>query len=288
MPPASTVNRRRHPGLARPRGGGRPLWRTAGRPARAARRRAHRRRSATSSCRRRLPRRSGSSVTPNTAGTATHRPGRAPRRLRRGGSGRRAVAQIVLTATSTAWGGRPPISPASILSEAPLPDGELTDRPLTAQDYATATAAVPRRCLDGPSVRAGGAADGRPASTRRSPRPRAEPRAPRGHRRPAAHMLKTSPAKGGHPSLQPARQAGQRAVHRPAGHGDGADRCPAGWRSRPWSPARAPSRGGQLAPAGQGPGHRGAEQGEVAEAAGVVPGDEQPACGRPGHPGGGT
>ena len=37
---------------------------------------------------------------------------------------------------------------------------------------------------------------------------------------------------------------------------------------------------GQLAPARQGPGHRG-EQGEVAEPAGVVPGDEQTAGPRP-------
>jgi hypothetical protein len=59
-----------------------------------------------------------------------------------GVSGRRAVAQIVLTATSV------PGVAAVLLEldgepiEAPLPDGELTDRPLTAPDYAAATAAA--------------------------------------------------------------------------------------------------------------------------------------------------
>jgi len=68
-----------------------------------------------------------------------------------GVAGRRAVAQVVLTATSVPGvdavllelGGEP--------IEAPLPDGELTDRPLTAQDYAAATSAVPS-VLDAPSA----------------------------------------------------------------------------------------------------------------------------------------
>jgi hypothetical protein len=60
-----------------------------------------------------------------------------------GGSGRRAVAQIVLTATSVPGVAAVLLELAGEPIEAPLPDGALTDRPLTAQDYAAATAPAP-------------------------------------------------------------------------------------------------------------------------------------------------
>lgn len=62
-----------------------------------------------------------------------------------GVSGRRAVAQIVLTATSVPGVESVLLELAGEPIEAPLPAGELTDRPLTAMDYAAS--AVP-----GPSV----------------------------------------------------------------------------------------------------------------------------------------
>lgn len=57
-----------------------------------------------------------------------------------GVSGRRAVAQIVLTATSVPGVDAVLLELAGEPIEAPLPAGELTDRPLTAEDYAAATA----------------------------------------------------------------------------------------------------------------------------------------------------
>jgi len=60
-----------------------------------------------------------------------------------GVSGRRAVAQIVLTATSVPGVDAVLLELAGEPIEAPLPAGELTDRPLTAPDYAAATAAAP-------------------------------------------------------------------------------------------------------------------------------------------------
>ena len=66
-------------------------------------------------------------------------------------SGRRAVAQIVLTATSVPGVDAVLLELAGEPIEAPLPDGALTDRPLTAQDYAAATVAAPS-VLDAPSA----------------------------------------------------------------------------------------------------------------------------------------
>ena len=60
-----------------------------------------------------------------------------------GGTGRRAVAQIVLTATSVPGIDAVLLELAGEPIEAPLPDGALSDRPLTASDYAAAAAAVP-------------------------------------------------------------------------------------------------------------------------------------------------
>jgi hypothetical protein len=60
-----------------------------------------------------------------------------------GVAGRRAVAQVVLTATSVPGVDAVLLELAGEPIEAPLPDGELTDRPLTAPDYAAATAAAP-------------------------------------------------------------------------------------------------------------------------------------------------
>ena len=60
-----------------------------------------------------------------------------------GVAGRRAVAQVVLTATSVPGVDAVLLELAGEPIEAPLPDGALTDRPLTAQDYAAATSAVP-------------------------------------------------------------------------------------------------------------------------------------------------
>ncbi len=57
-----------------------------------------------------------------------------------GGAGRRAVAQIVLTATSVPGVDSVLLELAGEPIEAPLPAGELTDRPLTEQDYAASTA----------------------------------------------------------------------------------------------------------------------------------------------------
>ena len=54
-------------------------------------------------------------------------------------SNRLEVAQIVLTATSVPGVDAVLLELAGEPIEAPLPDGELADRPLTAQDYATAT-----------------------------------------------------------------------------------------------------------------------------------------------------
>jgi hypothetical protein len=68
-----------------------------------------------------------------------------------GGSGRRAVAQIVLTATSVPGIDAVLLELAGEPIEAPLPDGALSDRPLTASDYAAATAVVPP-ALDAPSA----------------------------------------------------------------------------------------------------------------------------------------
>ena len=58
-----------------------------------------------------------------------------------GVSGRRAVAQIVLTATSVPGVEAVLLELAGEPIEAPLPAGELTARPLTEQDYAAATTA---------------------------------------------------------------------------------------------------------------------------------------------------
>ena len=66
-----------------------------------------------------------------------------------GVAGRRAVAQVVLTATSVPGVDAVLLELAGEPIEAPLPDGELTDRPLTAQDYAAATAPA---MLDAPSA----------------------------------------------------------------------------------------------------------------------------------------
>ena len=60
-----------------------------------------------------------------------------------GVSGRRAVAQIVLTATSVPGVDAVLLELAGEPIEAPLPAGELTDRPLTAQDYAASTVPSP-------------------------------------------------------------------------------------------------------------------------------------------------
>jgi len=68
-----------------------------------------------------------------------------------GVSGRRAVAQVVLTATSVPGVDAVLLELAGAPIEAPLPDGALTDRPLTAQDYAAATVAAPS-VLDAPSA----------------------------------------------------------------------------------------------------------------------------------------
>jgi spore germination protein GerM len=59
-----------------------------------------------------------------------------------GVSGRRAVAQIVLTATSVPGVESVLLELAGEPIEAPLPAGELTDAPLTEQDYAAFTAAA--------------------------------------------------------------------------------------------------------------------------------------------------
>ncbi|SDF66150.1 Sporulation and spore germination [Blastococcus aurantiacus] len=60
-----------------------------------------------------------------------------------GVSGRRAVAQIVLTATSVPGVESVLLELAGEPIEAPLPAGELTDRPLTAQDYAASAVPAP-------------------------------------------------------------------------------------------------------------------------------------------------
>lgn len=60
-----------------------------------------------------------------------------------GVSGRRAVAQIVLTATSVPGVQSVLLELAGEPIEAPLPAGELTARPLTAQDYAASTVPKP-------------------------------------------------------------------------------------------------------------------------------------------------
>ncbi|WP_158544891.1 GerMN domain-containing protein [Blastococcus sp. TF02-09] len=82
------------------------------------------------------------SVTGVDGGTATidlDAPAEAPV----GVSGRLAVAQIVLTATSVPGVDAVLLQLAGEPIEAPLPDGELTDRPLTAADYAATAAAPP-------------------------------------------------------------------------------------------------------------------------------------------------
>ena len=60
-----------------------------------------------------------------------------------GVSGRRAVAQIVLTATSVPGVESVLLELAGEPIEAPLPAGELTDRPLTAMDYAASAVPAP-------------------------------------------------------------------------------------------------------------------------------------------------
>jgi hypothetical protein len=67
-----------------------------------------------------------------------------------GVSGRRAVAQVVLTATSVPGVDAVLLELAGEPIEAPLPDGELTDRPLTARDYAAAAATAPSVLVDPP------------------------------------------------------------------------------------------------------------------------------------------
>lgn len=68
-----------------------------------------------------------------------------------GVAGRQAVAQIVLTATSVPGIDAVLLELAGEPIEAPLPDGALTDQPLTASDYAAAAAAVPS-VLDAPDA----------------------------------------------------------------------------------------------------------------------------------------
>ena len=62
-----------------------------------------------------------------------------------GADGRVAVAQIVLTATSEREVHAVRLSRDGETVEAPLPDGELTSEPLTADDYASFVTTPPPR-----------------------------------------------------------------------------------------------------------------------------------------------
>ncbi|WRL67265.1 GerMN domain-containing protein [Blastococcus brunescens] len=72
-----------------------------------------------------------------------------------GGAGRRAVAQIVLTATSIRGVDAVRLTIAGDPVEAPLPGGQLTSSPLTAADYASfLTAPEPPTATSAPSPEA--------------------------------------------------------------------------------------------------------------------------------------